>query len=177
MRRIYIVGTSGSGKSTLAKYLAAKLGLKHIELDAIQWLPDWQKRSPEEFMKLLDKELSQATHGFVMDGNFTQAEVIIQANSDLIFLDYPRITVFGRILKRSIKRVATREELWAGNREELKFLLSLNPDLNPVLWSWKSHHKRVESYNSLINTLLPEVRVHRVKSKSELKRLKALFTN
>ena len=39
--RITINGSSGSGKSTLAQRLAKEFGLKHIELDAINWQPGW----------------------------------------------------------------------------------------------------------------------------------------
>ena len=40
--RIAVIGNSGSGKSTLARTLSARLGIPHIELDALNWQPGWR---------------------------------------------------------------------------------------------------------------------------------------
>ena len=45
MRRVVVIGTTGSGKSTLAERLAARTGLRVIELDALFWGRDWQPRA------------------------------------------------------------------------------------------------------------------------------------
>ena len=37
MQRINVVGTSGSGKTTVSRALAGRLGIRHIELDALSW--------------------------------------------------------------------------------------------------------------------------------------------
>jgi adenylate kinase family enzyme len=49
MRRVVVFGTTGSGKSTLAESLAARHGLRLIELDALFWGPDWQPARLELF--------------------------------------------------------------------------------------------------------------------------------
>jgi hypothetical protein len=51
--RVVVVGSSCSGKTTFAKRLAATLGHPHIELDALNWLPDWVQRPEEEFGALV----------------------------------------------------------------------------------------------------------------------------
>ncbi|HTE18391.1 MAG TPA: AAA family ATPase, partial [Armatimonadota bacterium] len=40
-RRIVVVGSSGAGKSTMAAALSQRLGLPHIELDALRHGPNW----------------------------------------------------------------------------------------------------------------------------------------
>ena len=41
MRRVVVFGTTGSGKSWLAERLAARHGLRVIELDRLYWGRDW----------------------------------------------------------------------------------------------------------------------------------------
>src|SRR5258708_9273850 len=49
MRRVVVIGTTGSGKSRLAERLAARTGLRVIELDAPFWGRDWQGAPIELF--------------------------------------------------------------------------------------------------------------------------------
>ncbi len=49
MRRIVVIGTTGSGKTTLAQEVAARMGLPHVELDALHWGPGWSEAPRETF--------------------------------------------------------------------------------------------------------------------------------
>ena len=48
-KRVVVVGVTSSGKSTLAEKLARCLGLNFIELDALNWEPNWQAAPLEVF--------------------------------------------------------------------------------------------------------------------------------
>src|SRR6476659_9383882 len=51
LQRIAVVGTSGSGKTTLARQLSGRLGLAHVELDALHWDPGWAPTPAEVFRR------------------------------------------------------------------------------------------------------------------------------
>ena len=48
-RRIVVVGSTGSGKTTVAKRLAGILGAPYVELDALNWEPNWTEAPPNVF--------------------------------------------------------------------------------------------------------------------------------
>jgi len=69
--RIHVVGNSNAGKTTLATRLSELLGLPLVELDAINWQPDWvglNTTAPDEF----EKRVGQATSGdrWVVAGSY-----------------------------------------------------------------------------------------------------------
>ena len=69
--RVSVVGTSGSGKTTFAGALAAALGARHIELDAINWQADWKdlnKYDPDEFIRRVTTAI--AAESWVSCGNY-----------------------------------------------------------------------------------------------------------
>ena len=69
-KRILLIGCPGSGKSTLAKRIGKVTSLPVIHLDTIYWLPNWERRSIEEFDELLLNELNKET--WVIDGNYNR---------------------------------------------------------------------------------------------------------
>lgn len=141
VRKVYIMGISGSGKSTLAQSLATRLNAPHIELDAIHHQPQWSAISDADFIAAL--ELRLAADSWVVDGNYSQVTGFILDRADaVILLDYPRPLVMWRVILRTLRRGITRQELWNGNRESLRNLLSRNPETNIVLWAWTMHARR-----------------------------------
>jgi adenylate kinase family enzyme len=173
MKNIFVVGTSGSGKSTLGRFLADKLNYRYLELDSIFWLPNWTKRDPEELKTIILQEQSKPG-GLVLDGNTLNKGAIISPGDVLIFLDYSRSLIVWRVLRRTIRRVIFRTELWSGNREEVSFLFSRDPQLNPVLWAWTTHERRRREYLDLIESL-NGVTVYHVQTKQALKDLTSSF--
>jgi adenylate kinase family enzyme len=136
MKRISIVGTSGAGKTTVAAKLAERIGLPHIELDALYHQPDWQPAPREELREALRSIIHQP--GWVIDGNYgSVARDLVWAAADtVVWLDPSRAAVMAGVTRRTLSRVALRRELWNGNRESFRSLLDRRPEENIILWAW-----------------------------------------
>lgn len=126
VRRIQVMGPSGSGKSTLGEQLAEHLGVPHVELDAINWLPGWTERPHEEFRAILAAQT--AGDGWVVSGNYISrgSDEILWTRADLlVWLDLPLRVILPRQLARSWRRWRSHELLWGTNHErffpQLKF--------------------------------------------------------
>ncbi|PTA68278.1 adenylate kinase [Deinococcus arcticus] len=138
MQRVIVIGTSGSGKTTLARALAARLGVPHGEQDAWNHLAGWQEAPLPQFRAQVAAFTAQPR--WVMDGNYSRARDIGWARADtIVWLDYPAPVVLGRVLRRTVWRVLTRQELWNGNRETLRGALSAE---GPVRWAMRTHWRR-----------------------------------
>lgn len=139
-RRIRIVGISGAGKTRLAAEAARRLGVAHLELDALFWDTGWRHRDRAEAHALLDDFLAAHPDGWVADGNWNNAldgRLEPPDEVDLVvWLDHPRWLVMWRVVTRTVRRGVTGQELWHGNRERPASWLSRDPELNIVLWSW-----------------------------------------
>jgi adenylate kinase family enzyme len=139
-QRIAILGTSGAGKTTMARCLAARLHLPHIELDSLYWGPNWTEADPDRFRGQVDTALT--ADRWVVDGNYSAVRGLIWTRADtLVWLDYSLPLVLQRLTRRSIRRLALREELWNGNRERLRELVGPN---GLYVWAIQSHtrHRR-----------------------------------
>jgi adenylate kinase family enzyme len=137
--RIVVIGTSGAGKTTLARTIAQRLGLSHIELDALNWQPGWRdlvRGDPAEFVRRVATAMQ--VDGWVADGNYAVARDLLWRNaSHLVWLDYERPVIMRRVIGRSLTRVILRTELWAGtgNRERWRFLVKPS---HPIRWAWRT---------------------------------------
>ena len=151
--RIRVVGAAGSGKTTTAAALAARLGIPHLELDAVHWLPDWQERDADEFRAMV-LEFAAAPR-WVMDGNYTGrlGDGVDHLVDTYVWLDLPRWRVTLAVLVRSLRRGITGEELWGtGNRERLPSLLKREPIDNILLWSWTQHDRYRVRYQAKLQS-------------------------
>lgn len=145
MQRVSVVGVSGSGKSTLARALAARLGSPCIELDSIRHLPDWEPLDADAFRAEVDR--LTAGPSWVVDGNYravVREGPVWQRADTVVWLDLPKRTALRQVTWRSLRRVLRREELWNGNRERLRDLVSLDPMRSMPLYVW-THHERKEA--------------------------------
>ncbi|HEY9437735.1 MAG TPA: adenylate kinase, partial [Streptomyces sp.] len=62
------------------------------------------------------------------------------------WLDLPRRVVFRQVVGRTLARATTRRELWNGNRERWRNMLSLDPQRSIIMWSWTRHHRYRRRY-------------------------------
>lgn len=150
MERIAVIGVSGSGKSTLAAAVAARLGYHHVELDSIHHLPNWQPIEMSRFREIVAEVAD--TDGWVIDGNYGSLvqDIVLAAADTIVWIDMPRRVVMPAVTRRTLTRMARREELWNGNRERFRSLLDRRPEENIILWSWTSHGPVSRRYGELI---------------------------
>lgn len=167
MRRVVVFGTTGSGKSWLAERLADRTGLRVVELDALFWGRDWQPAPVELFRHRVERETGQ--EGWIVVGNYGQVRDLVWRPADtLVWLDLPLPVVMWRLLRRTIKRAVTREELWGtGNRESLVNAFSRNSIL---LYALKTHRRNRERFELECGFLAKEKRVVRLRSRRDIER-------
>ncbi len=117
-RRIAVVGASGAGKTTFAREVGLRLGVPHVELDALVHGPGWREASAEELRESLEPILV-STAGWVVDGNYERklGDAVLERADTVVWLDPPLATILLRLWRRTVHRIRTREELWNGNRE------------------------------------------------------------
>lgn len=166
-----MVGVSGSGKTTLAAAVAARLGVPHVELDAIFHLPGWTELDDVGFASQVT--MATAGPGWVVDGNYSRIRDIVWAQADtVIVLDLPRRRVMGQLLRRTLGRMATRRELWNGNRERWRNLLRLDPNENILRWAWTTHaHNRDRYRAAAADPRWAHLRFVTVRSRQDIQRL------
>jgi adenylate kinase family enzyme len=128
VRRVAVVGGSCSGKTTVARKLSTILGVPHVELDALHHDPGWQEPTGEVMQARVRAALASAPAGWVVDGNYRAklGTLVLERADTAVFLDPPLPVAFGRALRRTLVRTITGEELWNGNREELRHLFTRN---------------------------------------------------
>jgi adenylate kinase family enzyme len=147
VRRVSVVGTSGSGKSTLSRELAGILGVPYLELDGVFHQPGWSQLPQPDFREAA--RAAAAGDGWVIDGNYPAVQSIVWERADtVIWLDLPRTTVLRRLVWRTFRRAATRQELWNGNRERWRNFFSLDPEQSVIAWAWVRHAEYRSRYRA-----------------------------
>ncbi len=144
-RRIAIVGTTSSGKSTLAQRLAEKLCADFVELDALHWEPNWKEADLKVFRERVERAM--ASNAWVVAGNYHVVRDLIWPKAEMvIWLDYPLPVIFWRLLRRTVRRAVTQEELWNGNRETFWGHLKLWSQESLFHWLFKTYWQRKRDY-------------------------------
>jgi adenylate kinase family enzyme len=112
------MGSSCAGKTTLASELADRLGLPHVELDALHHGPNWQEATAEELRARIEAALAPL-EGWIVDGNYMNklGTWLIDQADTIVWLDLPLRISLRRLWNRHRTRIRDDVELWHGNRE------------------------------------------------------------
>jgi adenylate kinase family enzyme len=150
--RIVVVGTSGAGKTTMARRIAAALDLPCIELDRLNWKPNWEALSesdPNEFVRSVTEAI--AAKAWVSDGNYGLVQDLIwRRATHLIWLDYGRGLIMYRVIRRSIVWALDRRELWSGTSNREDWRRWLRPS-HPIRWAWRTWRERRTRFEELLS--------------------------
>jgi adenylate kinase family enzyme len=175
--RLVVVGCSGSGKTTTAKALAHALGAPCVELDAVNWQPDWYDiatHEPDEFVRRVAE--AAAGEAWVIDGNYSKAREAHWARATaFVWMDTPRPAVMAQVIWRSFSRAVTKTELWpgSGNKEEFRRWLDKG---HPIRWAWDTWALVHDRYAAMFADGTFEGRpVYRVGNRREGQQLVALL--
>jgi hypothetical protein len=66
----------------------------------------------------------------------------------LVWLDYSRVVVMYRVIKRSIARAFDQKELGGGNREDLRRWFRPS---HPIRWAWSTWRERRLRFEEILN--------------------------
>jgi adenylate kinase family enzyme len=126
------------GQDDPLRELARKLGVPHVELDALHHDPGWQEASAEVLQARVDAALAAAPDGWVVDGNYhgKLGTFVLERADTVVFLDLPYRVALRRAYWRTASRLVTGQELWNGNRETLRNAFSRN---SIVWWVIRQH--------------------------------------
>ncbi|MDP8238758.1 MAG: hypothetical protein P9X24_06695 [Candidatus Hatepunaea meridiana] len=146
--RAVIIGSSCSGKTTLAKAIGKRTGIKHLELDAVSWLPNWESRDTNDLRRLVEIEVQK--ENWIIDGNYTILNDIIWSKATtILWLNLPFYLIFYRAITRTIGRIFTKEELFSGCYET--FCQSFFTKDSIIWWVITTWRKKRNQYRQIFD--------------------------
>ena len=145
MRRVAIVASaSGNGKTTLGRELARRLEVPFHELDALHHGPNWTEATAD----VLQARVKPLVAGdeWVVDGAYRGklGDLVFERAELVVWLDLPLRVWLPRLLRRTVRRIVRREELWNGNRETLRTVLFSRDSL--ILYALRAHFRHRRTY-------------------------------
>jgi adenylate kinase family enzyme len=145
VKRVAILSSaSSSGKTTVGRRLAHALDVPFFELDAIHHQAGWTELDADELRRRVEPiVLSDA---WVVDGSYRSelGDLVLERADTVVWLDLPRRVWLPRLLRRTLRRIVRREELWNGNRETLRGVLFSRDSL--LLFALRNDRSRQRRY-------------------------------
>ncbi len=128
-RRIAVYGVTGSGKTRAAADIGAVTGLPWHAVDELTWEPGWAEVPRDEQRRRIDAICRG--DAWILDAIYsTWMDVVLDRVEVIVALDYPRWLSYGRLLRRTGRRMITREPVCNGNRETVRHVLARDS----ILW-------------------------------------------
>lgn len=172
-QRLLTWGNSCSGKSSLAEVIADNQNIPFVELDALNWLPNWiglNATDPDQ----LEQRFRDATQtdAWVAAGSYSeQAKAAFWPKLDtIIWLDLPRHVLLRRCFKRSFLRWWNNELLWGTNRENFfKHFMVWRGEESLFWWIWTQYtRKRRDSWRYMTDPQWSHIRWVHLRSEPDV---------
>jgi adenylate kinase family enzyme len=167
LARIAVIGTSGAGKTRLAGELSRRLGVPHLELDAVFHGPGWTS-TPDE-VALPRVAAAVAEDRWVIEGNWFGRldSTVLDRATTIVWLDLERPVVMFRVIRRSLWRSISRRPMFNGNRESWRSWVRPS---HPIRWSWGTMHERRVLAGERIAALSSAPEVVRLRTPADARR-------
>jgi hypothetical protein len=137
LQRILVVGISGAGKTTYAQALAVRRGLPFHEMDLLAIGPGWSL--PDDFVQRVDEITESPVWVFDSYGHELVRDRLWSRADTVVWLDFARRVTWPRMVRRSLRRTLTREQVFHGNRETVGSWFRSD---HPVWHAWRDHGSR-----------------------------------
>jgi len=145
--RVLFYGVTGTGKSTAAHRYAQITGLPEFSADDdIGWLPDWSVRELDD-ERAIAGSIAAQDH-WVLDSVYGKwSDLVVPRAQLIVALDYPRWVSLTRLLRRTTRRILTKERICNGNTESLRKQLFTADSI--ILWHFKSFTRKHRTIHRL----------------------------
>jgi adenylate kinase family enzyme len=146
-QRVLFHGVTGSGKTSAAHAYAVAASVPAFSADDdLGWLPAWTGRPLEDQYRIAADIAAQDR--WVLDSAYSSWRHLIVTRAELIvFLDYPRWLSLGRLVRRTLRRVVTKELICNGNTETLRRALAKD---SIIRWHFKTFSRKKDAINQII---------------------------
>jgi adenylate kinase family enzyme len=141
MRRVAVIASaSGNGKTTLGREVARRLDVPFVDLDALVHGPGWVETPDDELRAKVGPIV--ASEAWVIDGTYQSklGDLVLRTADVVVWLDLPIRVWLPRLIRRTLRRIRGREQLWNDNRESLLTAFWGRESL--FVWAFRSHFRR-----------------------------------
>ena len=115
-----------------------------VELDALNHGPGWVEATALELRARVAPIV--ADDAWVIDGGYRHklGDLVLEAADTVVWLDLPRRQWVPRLVRRTLRRILHREELWGGNRETFRNAFLRRDGL--LRFAWRNYGVRRATY-------------------------------